>query len=42
MTKTHAETELKLIKSTISQELFEMSSFTNIIYQTCKIRVIML
>lgn len=30
MTKTHAETELKLIKSTISQELFEMSSFTNI------------
>lgn len=41
MTKSHAVTELKLIKSTVSQDLFETSSFTNIRYQTCEIRVIM-
>lgn len=42
MTKLHAETELKLIKLTTSQELFETYSFANITYQACEIRVIML
>lgn len=42
MIKSRAETELKLIKSTISQELFETYNFTNVRYQACDIRVRML